>query len=152
MNRTICSTRRLTLTVGAAAGGLLVGAFLPMAVAFADETGFVPDPSTLNPTSVTGFPPYSPEELMGHEAWNRFDFTTNTVTVPDQLDGVDTETVFGSFTNDNFSNGAFTIDFANFGGGWENEWIDIPGTGPGSGISDLLITPFGDMPLLGTLF
>jgi hypothetical protein len=152
MNRTLLSTRRLTLTAGAAAGGLLVGAFLPMAVAFADETGWVPDPSTLNPTSVAGFPPYSPEEVTGTDAWSRFDFTTNTVTVPDQLDGVDTATVFGSFTNDDFSNGDFTIDFANFGGGWANEWIDIPGTGPGAAISDLLITPFGDFPVLGTFF
>jgi hypothetical protein len=60
--------------------------------------------------------------------------------------------VFGSFTNDDFSNGTVSIDFANFGGGWENEWIDFPGTGPGSAISDLLITPFGDFPVLGTFF
>ena len=152
MNRTFLSTGRLTLTAGAAAGGLLVGAFLPVAVAFADETGWVPDPNTFDATAVTGFPPYSPEVVTGTDAWNRFDFTTNTVTVPDQLDGVDTETVFGSFTNDDFSNGASFIDFANFGGGWANEWIDIPGTGTGFGISDLLITPFGDMPLLGTFF
>jgi hypothetical protein len=153
MNRTFLSTRRLTLTVGAAAGGLLVGAFLPMAVAFADETGWVPDPTTFDETAVTGFPPYSPEVVTGTEQWSRFDFTTNHVTVPDQLIGVDTSTVFGSFTNDDFSNGASSIDFANFGGGWANEWIDIPGgTGPGSGISDLLITPFGDMPLFGTFF
>jgi hypothetical protein len=152
MNRTILSTRRLALAVGAAAGGLLVGGLLPTAVAFADIDGYLPDPTTFKPTEVTGFPPYSPEVLTGTEAWSRFDFTTNTVTVPDQLDGVDTATVFGSFTNDDFSNGDFTIDFANFGGGWANEWIDIPGTGPGAAISDLLITPFGDFPVLGTFF
>jgi hypothetical protein len=153
MNRTFLSTRRLTLTVGAAAGGLLVGAFLPMAVAFADETGWVPDPTTFDETAVTGFPPYSPEVVTGTEQWSRFDFTTNNVTVPDQLIGVDTSTVFGSFTNDDFSNGASSIDFANFGGGWANEWIDIPGgTGAGFGISDLLITPFGDFPLFGGFF
>ncbi|MGH3968978.1 MAG: hypothetical protein ACRDTV_12925 [Mycobacterium sp.] len=66
--------------------------------------------------------------------------------------GPDTETIFGSFTNDDFSNGDFTIDLANFGGGWENEWIDIPGTGLGSGMSDLLITPLGDFALFGTFF
>src|ERR1700736_2637921 len=101
--------RRITLAPGASAGGLLVGTFLPMAVAFADDTGWAPDPSTLNPTDVSGFPPWSPEVITGHEAWSRFDFTTNTVTVPDQLDGVDTETIFGAFTNDDFSNGGVTI-------------------------------------------
>jgi hypothetical protein len=120
-----------------------------MAVAFADEDGYVPDPSTFNPTEVTGFPPYSAEEIMGNESWSRFDFTTNQVLVPDQLLGPDTETIFGSFTNNDFSNGDFTIDLANFGGGWENEWIDVPGS---TGISDLLITPFGDFPLFGTFF
>ncbi len=144
--------RRMTFALGAAAGALTVGAFLPMAVAFADDTGWVPDPNTLNPTDVSGFPPWSPEVIAGHEAWSRFDFTTNTVTVPDQLDGVDTSTVFGSFTDDNFSNGNITLDLANFGGGWENEFIDIPGTGPGAVMSDLLITPFGDFPLFGTFF
>jgi hypothetical protein len=117
-----------------------------MAVAFADDNGYVPDPSTLFPVpEVTGFPPYSPEVLTGHEAWSLFDLTTNNVLVPDQLDGVDTETIFGSLTNNDFSNGDITIDLANFGGGWENEWIDF--TGSTGAQSDLLITPFGDMPL-----
>jgi hypothetical protein len=43
------------------------------------------------------------------------------------------------------------IDLANFGGGWENEWIDIP-SGPDAGTADLLITPFGDVPLCGSVF
>jgi hypothetical protein len=141
--------RRITLALVAAAGGLLVGTFLPMAVAFADDTGWVPDPSTLNPTDVSGFPPWSPEVITGHEAWSRFDFTTNTVTVPDQLDGVDTETIFGAFTNNDFSNGGITIDLANFGNGWENEWVDFANS---TVASDLLITPFGDFPLIGTSF
>jgi hypothetical protein len=142
--------RRITLALAAAAGGLLAGAILPMAVAFADDTGWVPDPSTLFPvTEISGFPPFSPEVLTGHESWNRIDFTTNTVTVPDQLEGTDTETIFGAFTNNDFSNGAFTIDFANFGGGWGNEWIEFANS---TVASDLLITPFGDFPLFGTFF
>jgi hypothetical protein len=152
MNRTILGTRRLALTVGAAAGGVLVVAFLPIAVASADIDGYSPDPTTFDPTQVTGFPPYSPEVVTGTEAWSRYDFTTNTVLVPDQLDGVDTATVFGSFTNDDFSNGDITIDVTSFGGGWGNEWIDIPGTGPSGVASDLLVTPFGDLPLFGTFF
>lgn len=146
MNKT--QRRRIMLALGAAVGALAVGAFLPMTVAFADDSGWVPDPSTLNPTDVSGFPPWSPEVITGHDSWTRFDFTTNTVQVPDQLDGVDTETIFGSLTNNDFSNGAINIDFADFGSGWANEWITLPGTG----ISDLLITPFGDFPLMGTFF
>ena len=46
--------RRMTFALGAAAGALTVGAFLPMAVAFADDTGWVPDPNTLNPTDDRG--------------------------------------------------------------------------------------------------
>jgi hypothetical protein len=150
MSRTLSSTHLFTRTVGGAAGGLLVGVFLPVAVAFADDDGYVPDPSTLFPISeVTGFPPYSPEEIVGHEAWSQFDFTTNTVLAPDQLDGLDTETIFGSFTNNDFSNGDFAIDLANFGGGWGNEWVDLLDAGTQS---DLLITPFGDFSLFGTFF
>jgi hypothetical protein len=141
---------RITVALGAAAGALAVGALLPTAVAFADETGWVPDPGTLFPvTEISGFPPFSPEVVTGHESWNRIDFTTNTVTVPDQLEGTDTETIFGAFTNNDFSNGDFTIDFANFGGGWGNEWI-LFASSPVA--SDLLITPFGDFPLFGTFF
>jgi hypothetical protein len=151
MNHAMLNTRRLALSLGAAAGGLLLGALLPTAVAFADEDGFVPDPSTLFPiTEVTGFPPYSPEEIVGNEQWSRFDFTTNQVLVPDQLGGPDTETIFGSFTNNDFSNGDVTVDLANFGGGWGNEWLDPTGTVGAP--SDLLITPFGDFPLFGTFF
>ena len=152
MNRTIPGTRRLALTLGAAAGGLLLGALLPtaVAVAVADIDGYLPDPSTLFPiTEVTGFPPYSPEEIVGNEQWSRVDFTTNQVLVPDQLIGPDTETIFGSFTNNDFATAGFAIDLANFGGGWGNEWLDLPSS---TGISDLLITPFGDFPLFGTFF
>jgi len=145
----IKNQRRITLALGAAAGALTVGTFLTMAVALADDTGWVPDPSTLSVTDVSGFPPWSPEVIVGHEAWSRFDFTTNTVTVPDQLDGVDTETIFGAFTNNDFSNGDITTDIANFGNGWENVWVEFSN---GVATSDLLITPFGDFPLMGTFF
>jgi hypothetical protein len=47
--------------------------------------------------------------------------------------------------------GGTQIDIANFGLGFENEWLDIP-SGPDAGISDLLITPFGDFELLGSAF
>ena len=107
--------------------------------------------------------------MTGAEDWSVNDATASIVADPDVLAGTDTETTIGSFTNDDFlfptSSGTiilegptdftFTpdtqIDLANFGLGFENEWIDIP-SGSNAGISDLLITPFGDLQLLGTAF
>jgi hypothetical protein len=139
---------------------LLATAFLPMAVASADIFDLVPDPSTFDPTTALGYPPFY-DELTGGESWNAFDQTTGTVVDTDILSGNDTQTTMGTFTNDDFlvNSSADTLvpagsqlDFANFGSGFANEWLDIPGTGTGAGISDLLITPFGDFPLLGTFF
>lgn len=164
--------RRVTLAVGAAAGGLLTAAFLPMAVAFADNYDFTPDTSTFEPTQVEGYPPLI-NEVTGAEDWSITDVTNGTVAVQDVfLGGTDTQTTIGSFTNDDFiwgnsgeavgvGSGSTTfevpggtqVDLADFGSGFENEWIDVPGTGlPDSGISDVLITPFGDFPLLGSFF
>jgi hypothetical protein len=159
--------RRVTLTLGAVAGGLLATAFLPIAVAFADIYDFTPDITTFAPTQVEGYPPLI-NEVTGTESWNVSDLTTNAVRLSDFIDGKDTETTIGSFTNDDFlSTSAFTIipssgpdfgaspgvqiDLANFGSGLENEWMDIP-SGPDAGTSDLFITPFGDFTLFGTGF
>jgi hypothetical protein len=160
--------RRITLTLGAVGGGLLAAAFLPMAVAFADEFDFTPDTTTFDPTHVEGYPPLI-NEVTGTEDWSVNDATASIVADPDVLAGTDTETTIGSFTNDDFLFGPsagtiilegptdFTfipdtqIDLANFGLGFENEWIDIP-SGSNAGISDVLITPFGDLQLLGTAF
>ncbi len=143
-------SRRMKSTFGAAAGGLLAAAFLTMPFASADEGIVEPNSGTFDPTQVTGDPPYSPEVVTGTESWSEFDLTTNSIVNPDLISGIDTHTVFGSFTNDNFAaSGGYTADLTNFGGGFENEWIDSPST-PGTGIADLLITPFGDFQLLGT--
>src|SRR2546423_11490840 len=159
--------RRTTLTLGAVVGGLLTAAFLPMAVAFADQYDFTPDPTTFVPTQVEGFPPFI-NEVTGAEQWNIFDLTAHTVFHPNLLDGTDTQTTIGSFTNDDHltniglavvGHGGSTfdlpsgvqIDLANFGLGFENEWIDVP-SGSESGVSDLFITPFGDFALLGSAF
>jgi hypothetical protein len=130
------------------AAWLLATAFLPMADASADDI-YVPDPSTFVPTQVSGIPPYSPQEVMGTESWSVFSLTTNTVLQPDVFSGVDTQTVIGSFINDDFAGPNGSVDLADFGGGWENEWLDAL-TGPNAGVSDLLITPFGDFELFGT--
>jgi hypothetical protein len=158
--------RRAMLTIGAGAGGLLAAAFLPMAVAFADEYDFTPELASFVPTQVEGYPPLI-NEVTGTENWDITDLTTNTTKFADIFEGKDTQTTIGSFTNDdylatsgltvigttaNFSAPTDTqIDLANFGLGFGNEWMDVP-SGPDSGISDLLITPFGDFALLGSGF
>jgi hypothetical protein len=158
--------RRAMLTIGAGAGGLLAAAFLPMAVAFADEYDFTPELTSFAPTQVEGYPPLI-NEVTGAEKWDLSDITTNTVSFPDVADGTDTQTTIGSFTNDDYLtniglivNGTpnffvpsgTQIDLANFGLGFENEWIDIPSGGTDPGASDLFITPFGDFALLGSAF
>jgi hypothetical protein len=160
--------RGITLALSAI-GGLALAAFLPMAVALADDFDFTPDQTNFDPTQiVVGYPPLL-TVVDGTESWNILDTTTNTVEFPDDFQGVDNETTIGSFTNnDIITTSGFTlinpntgvsfaapvgteVDLANFGGGFENEWIDIP-SGPDSGVSDLLITPLGDLQLLGTGF
>jgi hypothetical protein len=157
---------RMTLSLGAVTGGLLAAAFLPMAIAVADEYDLTPDTSTFDPTTnVTGFPPlYS--EVTGTESWSFTDLTTNSVQVADVFSGSDKETAIGSFTKNDFSgasgiieNPSFAvggvglhIDLANFGGGYENELVDVPSGADGAGLSDLLITPVGDFSLFGSFF
>ena len=158
--------RRTALTVGVVAGGLLGAAFLPMAVAVADQYDFTPDIGSFDPKQVEGYPPLI-NEVTGTESWQNFDLTTNAQVIG-TLNGTDTETTIGSFTNDDYltdsslfvTNGTVSvaipvgtqIDLADFGGGWENEWIDIPSAGTDPGASDLLITPFGDFALFGSFF
>jgi hypothetical protein len=158
--------RRIALTLGGVAGGLLATAFLTAGVASADTPYFyfTPDPTTLDVTQVEGYPPLV-DEVTGTESWNIYSQTQGLIQ-PDFLPGVDTQTTLGSFTNDDFLLSTSStlaidgipvptgtqVDLANFGGGFENEWVDVPGTSTGAGVSDLLITPFGDLPILGSYF
>jgi hypothetical protein len=154
--------RRITVALSVAAGGLLSAAFLPMAVALADDLIFTPY-DDFDPTQVEGYPPLF-DEVTGTQGVDVYDLTSAQYVGTNLLQGVDTETTFGSITNYDFlittPETVLTtaipndteFDLANFGGGFENEWIDIPGTGTGTGVSDLLITPFGDLPLVGTFF
>lgn len=159
---------RVTLNgmIAATAGGLLATALLPPAVALADDYDFAPDTASFVPSQVEGFPPLV-NEVTGTERWSLLDLTTQHLKFTDILDGTDTQTTIGSFTNDDFLAGSGFVDFgtsdnfiapagtqidlANFGGGFENEWISIP-AGIDSGTADLLITPFGDFSLFGTAF
>ena len=125
-----------------------------------DNFVFTPDTSTFHATVAEGYPPLY-NVLQGNETWN---LTTAPAGDSAVLEGVDTHTTIGSFTNDDFLvtqgfsetilNGAppipielgEEIDLANFGGGFENEIIEIPvisGAAVGS-IADTVITPFGD--------
>jgi hypothetical protein len=123
--------RRVVLTLGATAGGLLAAAFLPTAVAFADEYDFVPDTTTLDTTQVEGYPPLV-NEVTGTDNYH---LTSTALIAP----------------NNFLMEGATQVDLANFGDGRENEWIDVP-SGSDPGISDLLITLCGDFQLPGSFF
>jgi hypothetical protein len=166
----IIDQRGVMLTIGAGTAGLLAAAFLPMTVAFADEVDFTPDLTTFAPSQVEGYPPLI-DEVTGAEKWTAWDVTTGSSIFDDVFTGTDTQTTIGSFTNDDFlftglgesftsAHGAnevdvpsgTQIDLANFGGGFENAWIDIPSGGTDPGASDLLITPFGDFSLFGSFF
>ncbi|KLO28046.1 hypothetical protein ABW16_13955 [Mycolicibacter heraklionensis] len=138
---------RIVPALGAAAGALLTAGFLPVGVAWADEIYFVPDPSTLHPSQVAGNAPYSPAVVSGTEVWHPYDVDTQSIDYNTTLNGLDTHTASVFFTNDILAMDGFTVDLMNFGGGWENEWLETPLTDVGG--ADLLITPFGDFQLWG---
>lgn len=156
----------IPVTLGALAAGAIAAALSSAAVASADEYDFIPDTTSFVPSQVEGFPPLI-DEMTGTEKWSVEDLTTNTVKFADIFDGTDTHTAIGSFTNDDYLTSSAFIDFngpatfivpsgveidlADFGSGFANEWMDIP-VGTDAGISDLLITPFGDFELFGTGF
>lgn len=144
------SCRRITLTLGTAAGGLLAAAFLLMAVAFADDDGLVPVQESLIPTEVTGDPPYSPDVITGQEEWIEYDFTTGVPNLnPDaSVIGSVTETIIGSMVNNDFSDGGLDVDLLTYGNGYGLEWAELPGDGIFGPyeptIGELIITPYGD--------
>ncbi|WIM88806.1 hypothetical protein PT015_04775 [Candidatus Mycobacterium wuenschmannii] len=157
--------------VAAAAGAFSVAAMISAGSASAapiDEY-LIPNLSSFDATSALGYPPLI-DVLQGNESWTIAGLPDN---VTFNVFGVDTQTTFGSFTNNDFLtnlNGEFgtvgipflpdntEIDLMDFGGGFANEWINIPvGAIPGltfadPGVSDLLITPFGNFELFGTYF
>ena len=172
-------SRRITLTPGAVAGGLLAAAFLPMAwigLAFADDAsdsslfdpllqeffGFQRDAS--EPTtvySVSGEPP-----IFQSIHQTEFFGTDPTATLPAGLFQVDNEVITDPFgpasaellvTSSEDGTSAPPVgsvyDVINIGGGFENLYSDIAPTTPGGAdtLSDTLVTPFGDIPLMTSL-
>ncbi|MBV8177951.1 MAG: hypothetical protein JO045_03930 [Mycobacterium sp.] len=168
--------RRIAFTRGVAAGCLLGAAFLPMAVAFADDAsdasifdpllqdffGFERDasqPATVY--SVSGEPPI----FQSIHETEIFD-TGSAGTIPAGSFQVDDEVITSAFgpasaellvTSSAEGTSAPPVgsvyDVIDIGGGFENVYSDIAPTTPGGAdtLSDTLVTPFGDIPLTTNL-
>jgi hypothetical protein len=165
-------SRRITLTLCGAAGGLLAAAFLRMAVAVADDAsddsvfdplfqdffGFVHDasePATVY--SISGEPPI----FQSIHQTEFFDTGASGALTGGSFQ-VDDEVITSAFgpasaellvTNSAEGTSAPPIgsvyDVIDIGGGFENVYSDIAPTTPGGAdtLSDTLVTPFGDIPI-----
>ena len=157
-------TRRITFAIGAAGGGLLAAAFLPMAVAFADDFDYVQDPSYTPVTEYTlGLPPLY-QSVVGYDTFNWVDTTDSTPTSSDVVgtfnaDTYDTSTSWGWSNTELLVDRAdltgtypaigSVFDTANFGSGFENIYTDLVGAGTNGAnlITDVFDTPFGDFAI-----
>ncbi len=160
--------RRITRTLGAAAGGLLGAAFLPAAAAFADDYVIVPDSgSTEVLTGIYGSqtaPPAVDETVEGYQLFDVKDTTLGTVvgtfhgdesTASDSFGDIDKALLVTS-TSDPTGTAAGDVppvgsvfDTYTFGDtGYANIYSDLASTTPGADvISDTLVTPFGDITI-----
>jgi hypothetical protein len=166
--------RRITRTLGAAAGGLLGVAFLPAAAAFADDYNIVPDPgSTEQVTGIygTGFgfdgtnsaPPAVAGGIQGDQL---FDYTDTTTGATGTFDG-DESNVVDSFGDTNQEVlvipcasditctdappvGSVFDTYTLGDSGYENIYSAVPSSG-GDVISDTWVTPLGDYTIPVTL-
>ena len=151
---------RLAHTLGAAIGGVLATVVLSMAVAFADDYTFVPDPSApLEVTGINGMPPWY-EDVLGHQLFDVEDVTPANPVLAGKFGGdvSDVTTSFG-FSNEEIlvtnSVGIVSppvgsvLDTFNFGNGFENVYTDLVGEGPNGTnlITDMFDTPFGDFAI-----
>jgi hypothetical protein len=158
------NTRRITFTLGAAGGGLLAAAFLPMAVAFADVDAYLPDPRyTPNAEYTDGMPPVY-QDVLGYDRFDWVDETQSTTGNPDVLgtfnaDTSEVSTAFG-WTNQELlvDDGGLSgdhpevgsvFDVTTFGSGFENVYSDLVGAGANGAnlITDSFDTPFGDFAI-----
>ncbi len=130
------NARRATLTLGAAAGGLLAAAYLPMAIANADATDFATSPITAATPDVFGF-----EALRG---------SPETVLTVSGLPPLDQQ-VEGYQTFEFFSSAAGSTPAADIGTvnadvstlttpiGFTNTEYLVTGSSPAEGAKDLLV-------------
>ncbi len=158
--------------MGAAAGGLLAFALLPMAVAFADEYAIAPDPSSIE--EVTGIygsekvaVPELPRAVEGSQLFDIDDTTVGSSSSPDVVGTfyADEATVAGSDGNEEIlvtSDVSGTvgtaagdvppvgsvIDTESFGPFGSELYSALASPTPGADlISETLITPIGDFSL-----
>jgi len=172
-------SRRITLTSGVIAGGLLAAAFFPMAcnwLAFADDAsdssifdpllqeffGFQRDAS--QPTtvySVSGEPPFYQSihqtEFFGTDPTSTLSagsFQVDNEVITDPFGPASAELLVTSSEQGTSAPPVGSVyDVINIGGGFENLYSDIAPTTPGGTdtLSDTLVTPFGDIPLTTNL-
>jgi hypothetical protein len=154
-------SRRITLALGAAGGGLLAAAFLPMAVALADDLDYTQYAGYTPVTEYTaGIPPYY-QEVLGYDRFDWVDETQSNSTTTDVLgtfnaDTNDISTPWG-WTNTELlvDQGGLSgthpevgsvFDTLNFGSGFENVYTDLVGAGANGAnlVTDVFDTPFGD--------
>jgi hypothetical protein len=172
-------SRHIALTSGVIAGGLLAAAFLPMAwigLAVADDAsdssifdpllqeffGFQRDAS--QPTtvySVSGEPPFYQSihqtEFFGTDATSTLSggsFQVDNEVITDPFGPASAELLVTSSEQGTSAPPVGSVyDVINIGGGFENFYSDIAPATPGSAdtLSDTLVTPFGDIPLMTNL-
>jgi hypothetical protein len=168
-------SRRIALTSGVIAGGLLATAFLPMAIALADDAsessifdpllqeffGFQRDAS--QPTtvySVSGEPPFYQSihqtEFFGTDPTSTLpagSFQVDNEVITDPFGPASAELLVTSSEGGSAPPVGSVYDVINIGGGFENVYSDIAPTTPGGAdtLSDTLVTPFGDIPLTTNL-
>jgi len=137
---------RFVIPVTAAASGLLATAFLTTAFAAADVTTWdiIPDPldGPNQLTAVGGFPPFDETaSYAGVFTANEIGVVGNATYYSDMFGVHNVLLEFGTPVNG-------VIDQTTFAPGWENVYTDFDGANPldftPSGVTDTLITPFGD--------
>jgi hypothetical protein len=164
--------RRITATLGAAAGGLLGAALLPVAVAFADDYEILPDPSSTETlTGVYGeentVPPAENGSIQGYQEFEVLDTTTQQVVgtfYADESNSIDiagdtntellvtsdgTGTV-GTAAGDTPAVGSVIDAYTYAGGDAGYVYSDLVSTSGADVISATSVTPFGDFPFTTT--
>ncbi len=141
--------RRFIPVLTATAGALLATAFLSSAFARADVTTYdiIPDPydGPSQITAVGGFPPFDQTiSYSGLFTVNEIGRVGNATYYSDVFGVHNVLLQFDSHTDPNALAGV--IDETTFGSGWENVYTDFDGADfiGADGITDNLITPFGD--------